>query len=76
MTIYNVTDKTSNESETFFSVAEAKRWMRERIKMGHEVVGSKTKVYSNGDWVPLGEITLKGSNAVLIANSSMTKPNY
>lgn len=76
MTLYNVTDNTSKESETFFTATAAKKWMRERIKQGHEVYGSKTKVYSNGDWVPLGEINLNGSNKAFVANSRMTKPNY
>ena len=42
------------------------------------LTGSKTKVYGNGDWVPCGPITLKGSNATFIANSprNMKKPNY
>ena len=40
--------------------------------------GDKTKIYSNGDWVPCGPIVLKGSNKTFIANSpkSMKKSNY
>lgn len=50
--------------------------MKELIKQGHEVEGSKTRVYSNSDWVNCGEITLSGSNKSFVANSRMTKANY
>lgn len=50
--------------------------MRERIKMGHDVTGSKTKVWANGDWEPMGKIELNGTNKVFIANAGMTKANY
>lgn len=48
------------------SLSAAKKWMRERP-------GSKgyiTKVYSNGDWEPCGEITLNGSNAIKMSNQT------
>lgn len=76
MTTYSVYDKTTKEGETFYSASPAKKWMKERMKQGHEVSGSKTKIYSNGDWVPCGRIELTGSNKVFIANSRMSKPNY
>ena len=76
MTIYSVYDKTSKESETYYSLSAAKKAMKELIKQGHEVSGSKTKIYSNGDWIPCGEITLTGSNKTFIANTRMTKANY
>lgn len=76
MTLYSVYDKTTKEGETCYTLSGAKKWMKERMKMGHEVSGSKTKIYSNGDWIPCGEITLTGSNKTFIANSKMTKPNY
>lgn len=75
MTVCNVIDKTTNESEVFYSLSAAKKWMRERLKQGHEVSGSKTRIYSNGDWVPCGEIKLSGNNKDFVANS-MTTPNY
>ncbi len=50
MTMYGVCDSTTKESETFFTLTLAKKWMRERMKLGHEVSGSKTKSYSNSDW--------------------------
>lgn len=76
MTIYSVYDKTTQEHEEFYAVAPAKRWMKERMKLGHEVSGDKTKIYSNGDWIPCGRIELTGSNKTFIANTRMTKANY
>ena len=76
MTIYSVYDSTTSEHKTCYTLTEAKKWMRERIKLGHEVSGSKTKVWANGDWEPCGEISLTGSNKVFVANTRMTKPNY
>lgn len=72
----SVYDKTTGKSETFCSVAAAKKFMRQLLKQGHEVSGSKTKVYSNGGWEPCGEITLTGSNAVFMANTRQTKAGY
>ena len=76
MTIYSVYDKTTKESETYYSLSAAKKAMKELTKQGHEVVGDKTRIYSNGDWIPCGEITLSGSNKSFVANSRMTKANY
>lgn len=76
MTIYSVFDKTTNEFDEFYAVTPAKKWMRERIKLGHEVSGSKTKVYSNGDLVNCGPIMMMGSNKTFIANSRMKQANY
>lgn len=72
MTIYSTFDPSTGESEQFFSVREAKKWM----KAHPGSTGSKTKVYANGDWEPCGPIELKGSNATFIANSRQTKPDY
>lgn len=76
MTMYSVFDKTTNEFDEFYAVTPAKKWMRERIKLGHEVSGSKTKVYSNGDLVNCGAINLTGTNKSFIANTRMTQANY
>ena len=76
MTLYSVYDETTKEGKSCDTLTEAKKWMRERIKQGHEVSGSKTKVWSNGDWEPAGEIKLSGSNKVFMANTRMKKPNY
>ena len=76
MTIYTTFDKTIKEREEFYNVSGAKKWMRERIKMGHDVTGSKTKVWANGDWELMGKIELNGTNKVFIANAGMTKANY
>lgn len=51
MTIYYVGE------QEFFKLKEAKQEMK---RTG--LAGSKVKVYSNGDWIPCGEIKLNGSN--------------
>ena len=76
MTQYSVFDKTTQEFDTFYAATPAKKWMRERIKLGHEVSGSKVKIYSNGDMVNCGAINLEGSNKSFIANTRMTTANY
>lgn len=82
MTQYSVFSKEAVEQgfeyETcFFSVAAAKKEMKRLMAAGfQDVTGSKTKVYSNGDWEPCGEITLTGSNKIFMANTKMTKANY
>lgn len=42
----------------------------------HNAKGSITKVWSNGDWEPLGPIELKGSNKTFVANTRQTKAGY
>ena len=76
MTTYSVFDNTTKWSETYFTLSAAKKKMKELIKQGHEVSGSKTKIYSNGDWVPCGPITLSGSNKTFVANTRQTKAGY
>lgn len=76
MTECIVYDETKKESETFCSLSAAKKWMRERMKKGHEVSGQKYKVNSNGDFVNCGEIVLKGSNKSFVANTKQSKPGY
>lgn len=76
MTIYSVNDRTTREHEDFYSLTPAKKWMKERMSLGHEVSGGKVRFYANGDMVQCGAITLQGSNKTFIANSRMTKANY
>lgn len=76
MRIYYTYDKTTEEREEFFSLSEAKKWIKERINIGHEASGSIYKYFSNGDFEPLGKIELKSSNKKFIANSKMKKANY
>ncbi len=71
-----VYDKVTEEREVFYSLTAAKKWMRERIKIGHEVSGSKCKVYSNGDFVNCGKIELNKNNRVFVANTKQTKAGY
>lgn len=65
MRIYFTYDKTTEEREEFFRVSEAKKWIKERINIGHEASGSIYKYFSNGDFEPLGKIELKSSNKKL-----------
>ena len=58
MTQCIVYDETTKESQTFYALIAAKKWMKERIKQGHEVRGQKYKVYSDGDFVNCGTISL------------------
>ena len=71
MKIYHVANLETGYREEFFSLAAAKKAMRE-----NNATGSITKVYSNGDWVPCGEIKLGGSNKTFIANSRQTTKSY
>lgn len=70
MTIYHVFNE-SGYSEEFHSLASAKKAMKK-----NNAKGTKTKVYSNGDWIPCGEILLKGSNKTFTANTRQTKSGY
>jgi hypothetical protein len=65
MTVYYVGD------ERYFRLSEAKKVMKATGQSGF-----KYKWYANGDWIPCGEITLKGSNKSFIANTRMKKANY
>ena len=76
MTMYSVYDKTTKETESFTSLSVAKKRMRPLMAQGHEVCGSKTKVWANGDWEPCGEISLTGSNKTFVANTRQKKPGY
>lgn len=35
-----------------------------------------SKMWANGDWENLGEINIKGSNKIFVANTKQVKPNY
>lgn len=76
MTQCIVYDETAKESQEFCTLTAAKKWMRERLKQGHEVSGQKYKVYSDGDFMNCGTILLKGSNKSFVANSKQTKAGY
>ena len=70
MTQYSVYSKSADFRKVYFSLSAAKKQMKELIKAGHtDVCGSITKVYSNGDWVPMGPIDLNDNNATIVANS-------
>lgn len=76
MTICNVHDKMTGESKEFYTLTEAKKWMRDRIRQGHEDTDSKTRVWANGEWEPMGRIELNTNNKVLVTNTRMTKAGY
>lgn len=70
MTQYSVYSKSADFRKVYFSLSAAKKQMKELIKAGHtDVTGSITKIYSNGDWEPMGKIDLGGNNATIVANS-------
>ena len=73
MTIYEVINQETKFYEQFYTLTDAKKAMKENNARGY-----KTKVYANGDWIPCGEIELKGRNDSFIANSPrrMKKTNY
>ena len=58
--------------EDFYSLPAAKKAMKE-----HNAKGFITVVRSNGDWEPIGEIKIKGSNASMLAGATkQTTSNY
>ena len=73
MTQYIVINNETGYYEEFYNLAAAKKAMKE-----NNAKGSKWKIYSDGETVDCGEITLKGSNKTYIANSprNMKKANY
>lgn len=73
MTIYTVINQDLNYIEDFYNLSDAKKAMKK-----YNAKGYKTKIYSNGEWIPCGEISLNGNNKTFIANSqkNMKKPNY
>ncbi len=71
MRIYDVINSETGYQEQFCSLSLAKKAMRQ-----HNAKGYITKVYSNGDWVNCGEITLTGSNKTFVANTKATQAGY
>ena len=71
MKIYTVVHPEKNYHEEFTSLTSAKKAMRE-----HDAKGFITKVWANGDWEPMGEIKLKGSNKTMCANCRQKKAGY
>jgi hypothetical protein len=68
---FNVYNRESGYSEVFYTLKDAKKAMKE-----HNAKGSITKIYSNGDWIPCGEIKLSESNKTFIANTKQKVKNY
>ena len=71
MKIYTVENLESGYRDEFTSLTEAKKAMRE-----HDAQGFITKVWANGDWEPMGEIKLNGSNRTMCANCRQKKAGY
>lgn len=76
MIICLVYDETTKESEEFYTLTAAKKWMKERMKQNHSVTGSKVRVYADGDMVNCGKINLTGDNKSFVANMKQTKRGY
>ena len=71
MRIYTVSNEQGYHEE-FYSLPTAKKAMKE-----HNAKGFITAVRSNGDWEPMGEIKLKGSNASMLTGATkQTTSNY
>lgn len=68
---YDVFNRETGYNETFYNLKAAKAAMRKNNASGHI-----TKIYSNGDWIPCGEIKLSGNNKTFIANTKQVKENY
>lgn len=70
MKIYNVINRETGYSEEFTRVSAAKRAMKE-----HNARGFITWIdRRTGDWEPLGEIELTGSNkSALVHNGKLTR---
>lgn len=71
MKIFDVWNDETGYSAQFYRLSDAKKAMKE-----HGAKGCITKVWSNGDWENLGEITLKGQNRTFVANTRQTKAGY
>lgn len=71
MKIFTVINRTTGFCEQFHSLKDAKLAMKK-----NDAKGFITKVYSNGDWVPMGEIQLFGKNKTFVANSRQTNKSY
>ena len=67
---------TTGDFEEYYSLSEAKKAMKDLMKKGYDVSGVKYKVYSDGDFEPLGKITLTGSNAHFVANTRQKTAGY
>lgn len=70
----NVECEEFNDTFTFYSLAPAKKLIRDNLD---KYKGSCiTKTWANGDWENLGEIKLTGSNKTFVANTRQKYENY
>ena len=76
MTECLVYDETTKESEVFYTLTAAKKWMRERMKKDHKVSGLKYRITADGDVFNCGSIKLKGNNKSFVANTKQRKEGY
>lgn len=72
MTIYSVSNHETEYYERFTSLTAAKKAMKE-----NNARCFATKIWSSGEWEPMGEIFLKGNNAkIAVGATRQTKANY
>lgn len=71
MKIYDVINEETGYHETFCNLFSAKKAMKE-----NNAKGFITQCWANGDWEPMGEIVLKGTNKTLAANTRQRKAGY
>lgn len=58
----------------FYSAIEAKVFIKKHLDKF--IKCSIVKVYSNGDWIPCGELNIGGNNSKFIANSERNMKNF
>lgn len=58
----------------FYTATDAKKFIKEHLDVFESC--AIMKVYSNGDWIPCGELDIKGNNSRFVANKGMDNYNY
>lgn len=71
MKVYLVVNREENYNEEFYNLTSAKKAMKE-----HNAKGYIYKIYSNGDMVSCGEISIKSNNKTFVANSKQNIKSY
>ncbi|MDR2814645.1 MAG: hypothetical protein LBB79_08360 [Prevotellaceae bacterium] len=68
---YLVFNRQTGYSDEFYNLTAAKAAMK-----ANDARGVIYKIYSGGDFVNCGEITLAGNNKTFVANSRQEKSGY
>lgn len=70
----DVEETETADTFTFFTLTAAKKLIK--ANMDKYKGSCITKIWANGDWENLGEISLKGTNKTFVANTKQTVSNY